>query len=149
MMAYTGLAGRALRWLFSTYFRRKEERVMTEMRKLGRKLFAEDKLKAVFPFFSIRQKGENGQWSVRVDGRGEIYLLFNILPRSGIPVARYAAGRVFSSVKVDRRDSLILEEYRHPSVKRWRPDGEEVRIARALLRRGDLSCEILLFYMRA
>lgn len=142
------LVDRVLRRFFPAYFRHKEEKETAEMRELGRKLLSEDKLKAVFPFFRIRWKGKVGRWSIRVDCRADACLLFNILPRSGKILVRYTAGRVLSSVKIDRKNALILEEYRCPSVKRWSSDGEEVRIARVTLHRGDLSCEILDFYRK-
>lgn len=142
------LVNRVLRHFFPAYSRYKEEKETAEIWKLGRKLFSEDKLMAVFPFFRIRWRGEAGQWSIRVDGRADVYLLFNILPRSEKILVRYTAGRVLSSVKIDRKNILVLEEYRYPSVKRWSSDGEEVRIARVSLHREYLSCEILSFYRK-
>ena len=140
------LVGQILRRLFPAYFRRKEEKETAEMWELVREQFSEDRLKTVFPFFRIRRKGDGEKWRIRVDSRTDIGLLFNILPCYRKPIVRYTSERVFYSVKVDRKNSLILEEYRNPYAKHWTLDGEEVLIARAIWCRGHLSCEIINFY---
>lgn len=118
------------------------------MRNIGNKLFTENCLKEIFPFSKVYRKEKDGLWNVRIKDRAEAYLIFNILPHSKKIRVRHTATRFLSSVKIDRKNYLLFEEYRHPSSIRWSMKQEEARIARVLLSRGKVSYEVLDFYTK-
>ncbi len=136
--------------LFPAYAAERARKEKDELRSLGRQLFSEPRIKAVFPHLKMRRNAEPERWSLRIDDRMEACLLLNALPNPGRSVMKYTSDRILISVQIAPESSFTLVEYLYPIRTRPGISGQdEVLSARAILQTGIRTKRIVDFYMDA
>lgn len=136
--------------LFPGYAAKKAQKEEAEIRLLGRQLFSERRIKAVFPHLKIYRNAESGKWILLTNEKIEAYLLLNALPDNSRSAIKYKPDQILTSVGINPKSSLTLIEYLCPTRTRWGISGkEEVLFARAFVQTDNRTQSIMDFYMDA
>lgn len=134
--------------LFPGYADKKAQKEKAEILFLEQQILPTADIKAAFPHLKVWQKKGSGRWVVQANHKTDAYLALNFLLHTGQANTKCKAGRILTSVRIDKKSSLTLTEYLYPVRIKPRLDGRgEVLFANIAILSGGQAKKVIDFYI--